>query len=282
MARPQKQTVDYFPHDSKASDGTTLTIIDSQFGNDGYAFWFKLLERLAASPGHFLDCRNSARWQFLLAKTHTSEDIACRLLNLLAELDAIDAELWLNKVVWSQNLVDNIADVYKNRRALIPQKPSVNGNNPITFGVSTGGNSTLAGVSTGESTQTKLKETKLKETILGIYNYWNEQGIIIHKKVTSEIEGAIKATLNEYPEEDIVRGIANYAEIQKDDQYYFKYAWTLKDFLKRGLSKFLDIEIARKNYQKDKGNGTHKQNAGKPATQYTDPEELRHELEFEE
>ena len=263
MGRPQKQTVDYFPHDSRASDGTTLTIIDNRFGNDGYAFWFKLLERLATSPGHFLDCRNSARWQFLLAKTHNSEDIACSLLSLLAELDAIDAKLWLNKVIWSQNLVDNIADVYKNRRALIPQKPAVNGNNPISFGVSTDENPGTDVVSTGQSTQTKLKETKLKETILSIYNYWNEQEIIIHKKITPEIETAIKTTLKEYPEEDIMRGIANYAEIQKNDEYYFKYAWTLKDFLKRGLTKFLDIEIARKNYQKDKGNGTHKQGTNK-------------------
>jgi len=259
MARPQKQTVDYFPHDALASEGTTLTILEDQFGNDGYSFWFRLLERLCATPGHVMDCRNPARWQFLLAKTHVSEDIGCRILNLLAELDAIDADLWLDKVIWCQNLVDNITDVYKNRRALIPQKPSVNGNNPLVGVVSIDNNPTADVVSTSKSTQSKLKETKLKESKVNIYSLWNEQKIIIHKKLTPEIETAINVALMEYSLEDILLGIKNYAEIQKGDQYYFKYAWTLKDFLKRGLSKFIDIEIARQNYVKGKEDGTHKQ-----------------------
>ncbi len=42
--------------------------------------------------------------------------------------------------------------------------------------------------------------------------------------------------------------VAITAIIVKDDKYYFKYKWTLKDFLKRGLVKFLDIEVAKQNY----------------------------------
>ena len=55
MARTQKDTVDYFPHDADASAGDTLTVLEGQYANDGYAFWFKLLERLASSEGHFID-----------------------------------------------------------------------------------------------------------------------------------------------------------------------------------------------------------------------------------
>ncbi|GAH78044.1 unnamed protein product, partial [marine sediment metagenome] len=33
------------------------------------------------------------------------------------------------------------------------------------------------------------------------------------------------------------------------DDYFFKYRWTLKDFLRRGLEKFMDGEIARQNYR---------------------------------
>ena len=44
MARPRKQTVDYFPHYCKC--GRTIFILENRFGNDGYAFWFKLLEIL--------------------------------------------------------------------------------------------------------------------------------------------------------------------------------------------------------------------------------------------
>lgn len=179
MARPQKQTVDYFPHDALASEGTTLTILEDQFGNDGYSFWFRLLERLCSTPGHVMNCRNPARWQFLLAKTHVSEDIGCRILNLLAELDAIDADLWLDKVIWCQNLVDNITDVYKNRRALIPQKPSVNGNNPLVSVVSIEDNPTTAVVSTSKSTQSKLKESKLKESKVIKHKYGQFSNVLL-------------------------------------------------------------------------------------------------------
>jgi hypothetical protein len=49
MARPTKQTVDYFPHD--CHHGQTIYILEKRFGNDGYAFWFNLLELLGSSEG---------------------------------------------------------------------------------------------------------------------------------------------------------------------------------------------------------------------------------------
>ena len=47
MARPAKLTVDYFPH--IINQGKTIFIIENNYGNDGYAFWFKLLELLGAT-----------------------------------------------------------------------------------------------------------------------------------------------------------------------------------------------------------------------------------------
>jgi len=44
MARPNKQGVDYFPH--FVNHGKTMFILEEKFGNNGYAFWFKLLELL--------------------------------------------------------------------------------------------------------------------------------------------------------------------------------------------------------------------------------------------
>ena len=164
MARPRKQTVDYFPHDAGASNGKTLYIIESKYGNDGYAFWFKLLERLASTPGHVYDCRNPAAWEFLLAKTHVSEDIGLSILSLLAELDAIDSELWAEKVIWVQHLVDNVADVYANRKCLLPQKPSFYGGKLSQAEVSTTDNPSGDGVSMNRNPQSKLKETKGNKT----------------------------------------------------------------------------------------------------------------------
>jgi len=153
MARTQKDVVSYFPHDANASAGDTLTVLQSRFGNDGYAFWFKLLEKLASTDGHFIDCRNSTKWQLLLAKTGVNEITGVEIMNLLVEMQAIDKDLWDSKLIWCQNLVDNLVDVYKNRRREIPQKPIITENNPIT----TDNND----ITTGKSTQSKVKESKV-------------------------------------------------------------------------------------------------------------------------
>lgn len=123
MARPRKQTVDYFPHDCDASERRTLTIVESKFGNDGYAFWFKLLQLLGKTPGHYYDFNAPADWEFLLAKTHVSEDTANSILEILVDLDAIDKDLAEKKIIWCQHFVDNVADVYKRREVELPTKP---------------------------------------------------------------------------------------------------------------------------------------------------------------
>lgn len=126
MARPLKQTVDYFPHDTAAGNGRTLYIVQSKYGNDGYAFWFKLLELLGRSEGHVYDYNNPADWEYLLAKTNVSEDTANSILQTLIDLDAIDVELAKSKVIWCQHFVDNIADAYSRRQADLPVRPSNN------------------------------------------------------------------------------------------------------------------------------------------------------------
>lgn len=156
MARPQKQTVDYFPHDASACAGDTLTVLQSRFGNDGYAFWFKLLEKLASTDGHCIDCSSQIKWQLLLAKTGVNELLGVEIMNILVEMKAIDKDLWDSKLIWCQKLVDNIADAYKNRRRELPQKPVTTNNNPIT----TVDNS----ITTSGNSQTKLNKSKLNNT----------------------------------------------------------------------------------------------------------------------
>lgn len=157
MARPQKQTADYFPHDANASDSDTLTILQGRWGNDGYSFFFKLLEKLAGSEGHVIDCRNPLKWQLLLAKTRLNEETGEEMMKVLADLGAIDPELWSkHRLIWCQELVDSIADVYKNRRRPIPARPTTTEQNAIT----TDDNA----LTTGESTQSKVKKSKVNNT----------------------------------------------------------------------------------------------------------------------
>jgi DnaD/phage-associated family protein len=151
VARPKKQTVEYFPH--FVLNGKTIFILESSFGNDGYAFWFKLLELLGATEGHYFDCNNLAEWKFLLAKTHVNEEKALKILDTLSELKAIDQELWKQKVLWVQKFVDNLTELYKKRASEKPQKPSFRVGNPL-YDV----------VSDAETPQSKVKESIVEES----------------------------------------------------------------------------------------------------------------------
>jgi len=151
MTRPTKATVDYFPH--SCNHKKTMYILENKYKNDGYAFWFKLLEILGNTNGHSYDCNIKSNWEFLLAKTLVSEDIANDIMSTLSELEAIDKEIWEHKIVWCQNFIDGIEDVYKRRcvdlpirdelmSTLIPIKRVSDNNNP----------------------QSKVKESKVKES----------------------------------------------------------------------------------------------------------------------
>lgn len=177
MARPKKKGVDYFPHD--CITGKTIFILEQKFGNDGYAFWFKLLEFIGTKEGHYLDCNDPEDMEFLQAKTHLSGVIICSILDLLSNMRAIDRELWEKKIVWSQKFVDNISDVYLNRRIETPRRPSFyivsTDQNPATLHFSA--------QPTLKSTQSKVKESKVNEieTIQGGEEEGDENDNILKK-----------------------------------------------------------------------------------------------------
>jgi len=151
MARPKKQTVDYFPH--YCNHKKTMYILEQRYGNDGYAFWFKVLEILGATEGHFIDLNNNETWEFLQAKTRLDGSLCEEILNLLAKLNAIDAELWEQRIIWSQNFVDGIAPVYKNRRVEIPTRPGFYRQKPRK-----------AEVSTDQKPQSRVEYSRVKKS----------------------------------------------------------------------------------------------------------------------
>lgn len=162
MARPTTNTVDYFSHDCQHKQ--TIFILESRYGNNGYAFWFKLLEMLGATPDHFIDCNNDVSCEFLAAKTNSTWCFCSEVLDLLAKLQAICPDLWSQKIVWSQKFVDRLAGVYKKRGKESPAKPSFCNRND-----------TIPAVSVTETPQSKVKDSigkKIKGTAdAGASNY---------------------------------------------------------------------------------------------------------------
>jgi len=114
MARPVKYNVDYFPH--YISSGKKMSVLQSRYGNDGYAVWFKILEQLGDTDFHYLDLNNKLDFHYLANNVClVSEETLVKILNDLAEFGEINAELWKIKVVWSEKFMSSIADAYKRR-----------------------------------------------------------------------------------------------------------------------------------------------------------------------
>jgi hypothetical protein len=130
MGRSIKHTVEYFSHDANASQGKTLTILENNYGIAGYAAWFKLLEVLSTVDNHIFTCRNLEDREYLAARLKLKVQDLDSILGKMAELDAIDKDLWKHGIIWSQNFVLRLKSVYDNRRQPLPTRPSFNISTP--------------------------------------------------------------------------------------------------------------------------------------------------------
>lgn len=90
---------------------------------------------------------------------------------------------------------------------------------------------------------------------ISLFDFWNSQGIIKHKEFSTDIEKAIKNALKKYSEDVIKKAILVYAEILKNNEYFFSHKWSLVDFLKRknGISTFMEDGSNYVNYIEWKG-----------------------------
>lgn len=96
-------------------------------------------------------------------------------------------------------------------------------------------------VNNGEKELTKkstiLKELN-KEERLSIFTYWNEMKIVKHKSI-KRFDKHINSALKNYTESEIKEAIRLYGIVLHDKIYWWDYRWGLREFLLRGLEKFM-------------------------------------------
>ena len=166
MARPKKNTVDYFPHDCHWSK--ELEIFINKHGNKGYAFYFRLLELLGVTPDHKYDYSKPIDYQYLVSKTEVDEKKLEVYIEYLVSIGVIDEELWKEKKIWVQSFVDSVAEVYEKRITQLPTKEGFRPENSTSAGFPTrkqGFSPENGGFLYGNS-QSKGKETKVKESVV--------------------------------------------------------------------------------------------------------------------
>lgn len=118
--------------------------------------------------------------------------------------------------------------------------------------------------------------------IYSLYDFWNEQGIIRHRKMTEQMKRHARARLEEYEFEELKKAIQNYADIVRGEQYYWTHKWTFAEFMKPGnVVRFLDEADPFTNYSANKPRAKH-QPVPKPQITGKTKEQIEHERMLKE
>ena len=241
MSRPAKAVVDYFPH--YVTHKKTLYTIETKFGNDGYSFWFKLLEMLGATENHFLDLNETDTYEFLLAKTRVSGETANNILETLVRLHALDADLFQYKIIFSENFVENLSQVYSRRGVKAYTKDK------LMELMST--KTPVSGVNVDKNPQSKVKESKVKKSkvkesdVIDLTNEINIDFEYVWKAYDKKRGDYLKLKkkweeLSESEREAAMRHIPHYVKATPDKQYR-------KDLATYINNKSWNDEIIKKN-----------------------------------
>ena len=117
--RPRRYDADYFPHYCRPN--TPLEIIIGKYGNEGYAFYYRLQELLGRTNGHFYDHDSELKREYFAKATGVDRKKAEMFIDFLCELGEIDKKCWKqDSVIWWQNFVDSLEKLYKKRANDLP------------------------------------------------------------------------------------------------------------------------------------------------------------------
>jgi hypothetical protein len=153
MARPKKEGMDYFPHDTDAVNDEKIESLRFLYGNDGYAFYFILLERIYRAKEFELDISDAETIQILCRKVGVNEEKFHQILQTSLKRGCFDKEVYEERNVLTSNGIKNRSSVVVEKRVKMRDnykgKVSDAETTPETH---------------SETTQSKVKESKEKKS----------------------------------------------------------------------------------------------------------------------
>jgi hypothetical protein len=250
MARSKQNKVDWFPHVVK--DGKTIYMLESKYGNDGYSFWFKLLSEIGLTENHVLDFRQEEVFDYFISKARVSKEIAIQILDDLSRWKNIDSDLWNEfKIVWCQNLVDNVSEVYRKRKREIPSKPNFCDRNTITpVQSATEIPHSRVEESTGEESTGECSGGKLPQEINFKYQIGSEEIYDLDEYFFKTFQMHLTNLKKQYGELKIKKWIAEFSSLHNEK------TWIDSQDFRSHISKYFIIQ--EQNDNKITGNRTQK------------------------
>jgi hypothetical protein len=113
MGRPVKHTVEEFNH--PVISGKKMFIVQRQFGNDGYATWYKILEILGQSKHHYIDLSDSDQMLYVSSYCGVDSEKLIKIIDLIVSLRKFDQFLWTKQIVFCKDFVKSIKKAYSRR-----------------------------------------------------------------------------------------------------------------------------------------------------------------------
>ena len=106
MARPVTPglKIRYFPHDTGASNDTKLRCLCSVFGNDGYATYFRLLERIYADVNAALDLSAQGVWGVVATDCMVSGERLQEIIQAAVSMGLFDPQEWEHRILTSAGI----------------------------------------------------------------------------------------------------------------------------------------------------------------------------------
>jgi hypothetical protein len=127
MARPLKDGLTYFQHDVNMSADEKLEALEALHGNDGYAVFNKLLERIYKNFGH-LDLSDDVQRLSIARKCNVSTDKFNQIIEDAVRFRLFDSEPWNEeKLLTSERIRSQVGIVEQERDKW---RKKVGGDNP--------------------------------------------------------------------------------------------------------------------------------------------------------
>lgn len=197
MARPKKEGMDYFPHDTDAVNDEKIEALRMLYGNDGYAFYFIMLERIYRTKEFALDVSDAETIQILSRKVGVNQEVFLQMLETSLKRNIFDRELYENHRVLTSPGIQKRSGIVVEKREKMRSKYR---------------NDKVSKVSDAETTQetreetpqSKVKESKVKESKVKKN---------IYAEFVSMTEDEYKKLVHEHGEEkvkEMIRVLDNY------------------------------------------------------------------------
>ncbi|WP_019913192.1 DUF4373 domain-containing protein [Paenibacillus sp. HW567] len=103
VARPRKEGMDYFSHDTDAVNDEKIEAMRAMFGNDGYAFYFIMLERIYRSSVPELDLSKKVFKASIIGKLMVDEKRFNQMMDAAFDIELFDRQAYEQRMVITSN-----------------------------------------------------------------------------------------------------------------------------------------------------------------------------------